>query len=146
MEPAGIIEPMEMSSSPAIISSPIGNATIPSDAATLSQLAAPAAETKSAPPNTAKKTKTAAKPKNDPVSGRRSMLPSEGRRVCSLMKILWDEGWNYSCGAPDDARLAVAGLGAGNGRVDVGRIDDAGTGQDRRGRSLQPVIDKPVRK
>ena len=39
--PAGIIEPTEMSSSPAIISRPTGSATMPRLAATLSQLAAP---------------------------------------------------------------------------------------------------------
>ena len=39
--PAGIIEPIEMSSSPAIISRPTGSATMPRLAATLSQLAAP---------------------------------------------------------------------------------------------------------
>jgi len=60
-EPAGISDPIEISSSPAIISNPIGIATIPSDAATLSQLAAPVADTKLLPPKTAKKTKTATK-------------------------------------------------------------------------------------
>ncbi len=80
MDPAGIIDPIEMSSSPAIISSPIGIATIPSEAATLSQLAAPVTDTKLSPPKMAKKTKTATRPRNEPVSGRRKRLPNARRR------------------------------------------------------------------
>ena len=50
---------------------------MPSSEATLSQLAAPPAERKFAPPNTEKNTKTATSPMNDPVSGRRASAPNE---------------------------------------------------------------------
>jgi len=53
-EAAGMIAPMEMSNSPAIINSPMGSATMPISAATLSQLEMPAAPTKTAPPAVAK--------------------------------------------------------------------------------------------
>ena len=49
-EAAGMMAPMEMSSSPAIISRPMGSATMPISAATFSQLEMPAAPTKTAPP------------------------------------------------------------------------------------------------
>src|SRR5579863_7355076 len=77
IEAAGRTEPTERSSCPAIISNPIGSAMMPSSEATLSQLAAPPAERKFAPPKTEKKTKTATRPMNDPVSGRRASAPSE---------------------------------------------------------------------
>src|ERR1700722_14870455 len=50
---------------------------MPSWEATLSHLAAPPAERKFSPPNTEKKTKTATRPMNDPVSGRRASAPSD---------------------------------------------------------------------
>ena len=75
-EAAGITAPTEMSSSPAIIKSPTGSATMPISAAMLSQLAAPAGLRNVAPPKMAKKTKTAARPRNDPASGRRASRPS----------------------------------------------------------------------
>src|ERR1700679_3874931 len=78
IELAGIIEPIERSSCPAIISKPTGSATIPSSAATLSQLAAPPAERKFAPPNTEKNARTAIRPMSEPISGRRTRLPIEG--------------------------------------------------------------------
>src|SRR6185436_18145779 len=62
----------------AIISNPTGSATIPSSAATLSQLAAPLADMKSAPPKTEKNTKTATRPMNEPISGLRTRPPIEG--------------------------------------------------------------------
>ena len=72
VDDAGIIEPIEMSNSPAIIKRPMGMAMMPSEAATFSQLAAPVNETKFAPPKAAKNKKTATSPRNDPVSGLRN--------------------------------------------------------------------------
>jgi hypothetical protein len=43
----------------------------------LSQLAAPPAERKFSPPKTEKNTKTATRPMNDPVSGRRASAPND---------------------------------------------------------------------
>jgi hypothetical protein len=77
MELAGITVPTERSRCPAIISKPTGSATIPSSAATLSQLAAPLADMKSAPPKNEKNANTAIKPMNEPISGRRTTLPIE---------------------------------------------------------------------
>ena len=77
MELAGIIEPTERSRCPEIISSPTGSAMIPSSEATLSQLAAPPAVRKFAPPKIEKKAKTAIRPMNEPISGRRTRLPIE---------------------------------------------------------------------
>src|ERR1700729_4088623 len=166
MDPAGIIEPMEISSSPAIISSPIGNATIPSEAATLSQLAAPFGDRKLAPPKTAKKTKTVTRPRNEPVSGLRRRLPSAGCWLCLIMKTLWSQGSAFPesaaavpktrdglCqalgerlgGQQHDVRSAIAGLRSAKGRIDVGRVNNARPGQDCRRRGLEPVVDKPVR-
>jgi hypothetical protein len=44
----------------------------------LSQLAAPPADMKFSPPKTEKKAKTAMRPINEPVSGRRTRLPNDG--------------------------------------------------------------------
>lgn len=79
IDPAGTIEPIEISNSPAIIKRPIEIAMIPKLAATFSQLAAPLGEAKLEPPNIQKNTKTRAKPKTDPVSGRRSKAPMDRR-------------------------------------------------------------------
>jgi hypothetical protein len=77
IDPAGMIEPIEISNSPAIIKRPMGMATMPSWAATFSQLAAPVGEAKLVPPKAVKNRKTAARPRKDPVSGRRIRLPNE---------------------------------------------------------------------
>ena len=78
---AGIVAPMDMSSSPAIIRSPIGSATIPTSAATFNQLAKPATETKLAPAAAEKKEKTATIPRNEPASGLLISCPKEGYRA-----------------------------------------------------------------
>jgi hypothetical protein len=77
IDPAGTSEPMEMSNSPAIINRPMGMAMMPKAAATFSQDAAPLNEAKFKPPKTVKKVKTAARPRNEPVSGRRINAPME---------------------------------------------------------------------
>src|SRR5271154_1208941 len=117
IDPAGTIEPIEMSSSPAIISNPIGSATIPREAATLSQLAAPLADTKLAPPKTAKKAKTAARPRNEPVSGRRRSFPSEGRWVWLFIETFSSFDFNTSCRGPPLFQRQRSGLGPALGRV-----------------------------
>src|SRR6056297_2296143 len=71
MDPAGIIAPMEISSSPEIIRSPMGNATIPRLAAKFTQLAAPSMVPRSTPPKTTKKATTATRLRMAPASGRR---------------------------------------------------------------------------
>jgi hypothetical protein len=80
------------------MSKPIGMATIPSEAATLSQLAAPVMEAKFLPPKIAKNTKTATSPRKEPVSGRRRRLPREKPRPDEetwLAKEAWpsEEPW-----------------------------------------------------
>ena len=51
---------------------------MPSSEATLSQLAAPPADMKLAPPKIEKKTSTATMPISEPTSGRRTRPPIEG--------------------------------------------------------------------
>ena len=87
IDDAGIIDPIEISNSPAIISNPMGMAMMPSDAATFNQLAAPLNETKFVPPKAAKNTNTAARPRKDPVSGRRSRWPNENRWVGLVIMV-----------------------------------------------------------
>lgn len=59
IDDARIIDPIEISSSPAIIKRPIGKAMIPKEAATFSQLAAPVSEAKLLPPKAQKNRNTA---------------------------------------------------------------------------------------
>ena len=82
-EAAGMTAPMEMSSSPAIISRPMGSATMPISAAMFSQLDKPAELTKTAPPAIAKNRKTATRPRTEPASGRRASWPRDDDRLCA---------------------------------------------------------------
>jgi hypothetical protein len=75
IDPAGTSERIDMSNSLAIISRPVGMAIMPNAAATFSQDAAPLTEAKLTLPKTVKKVKTAVRPRNEPVSGRRSTAP-----------------------------------------------------------------------
>src|SRR5690606_14878044 len=72
MEPAGIIAPIEMSSSPEIIRRPMGSATIPRLAAKFTQLAAPSMVPRFTPPKMTKKATTAMRLSTAPASGRRT--------------------------------------------------------------------------
>src|SRR5208337_1708573 len=71
IEPAGIIAPIEISISPAIIRSPTGIATIPRLAAKLTQLAAPKRVPRFTPPKITKKAITPTRLRTAPASGRR---------------------------------------------------------------------------
>src|ERR1044072_801001 len=92
MEPAGIIEPIEISRSPAIIRRPIGKATMPRLAATFSQLAAPVGFRKSTLPKIRKKTKTPKRPRKAPAAGLRKSPPTEkletGGDVCVVVTAI----------------------------------------------------------